>query len=712
MKISLPPRILALSLSLTLALPPSVLPLPPSGGEGPGEGGAPFSTLRNLEIQQHTAVLEDLESRLREEQTAGLEEIPSQDRFLLRTVSNSNAPLDERLDAMDALGSRQRLQQFPRASRQWEPYVSILGEVMLRDADPKLRERIAYFLSETGHPDALRWYRDILSRPEETPLALRELMSFYITSLQFQNEGQLNEVERLLSKAARNPLQGDRVQEAAQEDLEEIRFIYGLARRLWNQAGEASDRAEALATAVAWMRTGPATPPAPKDTSAPEILRSFKEQFFRGEPGDYFLTYYWVLEQALSRETDAGLARAIHRHLLDLIQLTGMDSRLGLDTISIEPIWRSVRKRFELSEDPQAPALVAELDQALAWWADLSSPPAAGLEGAGKARREKGIPANQVQVLVVDDYPGVAELYVAYIEAGAASSPGTFDLENQVHMARDLPTALRIIAEKSPHVVFTDLNLSPRGKEGLAIARAAKKKNPSARVVLVSYPVNDEVLAVQKSINERELDELVEKGDNGSKLKDAIHRHLFSRLTGDAAGLEGEKPGRGTGDRGRAIRDTLPAPDVQAFLRGALGANFRPSGVQHWQSHIFDPANADVGRLAAELLKEPVVIIARDAGHAQQLQASGFAVDERPDRKILNLEDEAFGGDIKRARERARQLFAPWFDPQYYRTEDRPRLLLTLWLPELLKQYNIPDSVLSLRKAEGMLRALAALRAA
>jgi len=50
------------------------------------------------------------------------------------------------------------------------------------------------------------------------------------------------------------------------------------------------------------------------------------------------------------------------------------------------------------------------------------------------------------------------------------------------------------------------------------------------------------------------------------------------------------------------------------------------------------------------------------------------------------------------------------FSPRFYRAQDRQNLLA--WLGGILERYNVPESLISVERAERMVRSLEALRAA
>ncbi len=142
---------------------------------------------------------------------------------------------------------------------------------------------------------------------------------------------------------------------------------------------------------------------------------------------------------------------------------------------------------------------------------------------------------------------------------------------------------------------------------------------------------------------------------------------------------------------------------VLTEVREGLGS-FIPSAVKLEEAHVFDPQNADVGRVVAALIgPDPVVIIARDPDHEADLLASGFG---GLGRFLLRLD---LYGSIEEARaDAAKRLSA--FSPRFYRAQDRANLLS--WLGGILERYNVPESLISLERAERMVRSLEALRAA
>ncbi|MBI3615282.1 MAG: hypothetical protein HY211_02075 [Candidatus Omnitrophica bacterium] len=167
-------------------------------------------------------------------------------------------------------------------------------------------------------------------------------------------------------------------------------------------------------------------------------------------------------------------------------------------------------------------------------------------------------------------------------------------------------------------------------------------------------------------------------------------RHQLSPLS--AAGLEEKAVVKGQ-------KPVVPTQEISKLLQ------FPPGSEQRWQVHIFDPENADVGRLVAALIQDPVVIIARDEKQEKALLNSGFVGD---DRIVVRLDLRS--NDIVKAREFSANLYRALFSPQYYTAAQRQNLVV--WLARILEIYNIPDSILSLDGAQDKLKFLEALRAA
>ncbi|MBI3333042.1 MAG: hypothetical protein HYZ93_03000, partial [Candidatus Omnitrophica bacterium] len=76
-----------------------------------------------------------------------------------------------------------------------------------------------------------------------------------------------------------------------------------------------------------------------------------------------------------------------------------------------------------------------------------------------------------------------------------------------------------------------------------------------------------------------------------------------------------------------AVRKTAGGRQLPAGLEEIRSAlmSFVPSSVRLGEVHIFDPENADVGRVVAALVKDPVVIIAEDAKQEELLLRYGFS---------------------------------------------------------------------------------------
>ncbi|MBI3333347.1 MAG: hypothetical protein HYZ93_04575, partial [Candidatus Omnitrophica bacterium] len=120
----------------------------------------------------------------------------------------------------------------------------------------------------------------------------------------------------------------------------------------------------------------------------------------------------------------------------------------------------------------------------------------------------------------------------------------------------------------------------------------------------------------------------------------------------------------------------------------------------------FDPENADVGRVVAALVKDPVVIIAEDAKQEELLLRYGFS---GPGRYIVRLD---LYPEVRVDREAVLRIYPELksFSPRIYRASERGNL--PAWLGGILERYNIPESILSLDQARRIVESLEALRAA
>jgi glycine hydroxymethyltransferase len=149
-------------------------------------------------------------------------------------------------------------------------------------------------------------------------------------------------------------------------------------------------------------------------------------------------------------------------------------------------------------------------------------------------------------------------------------------------------------------------------------------------------------------------------------------------------------------------------PEGAAGLEEGLGVlkELKPSTLQRWEVHIFDPETADVGRVVAAVQSDPVVIIAEDWEHQRELLNSGFVGE---DRIILQL--DLHDNDIVKAREAAARLYRDLFSPQYYKAEQRGDRLM-IWLAGVLERYDVPDSILSLEGARQLVEQWERLRSA
>lgn len=123
-------------------------------------------------------------------------------------------------------------------------------------------------------------------------------------------------------------------------------------------------------------------------------------------------------------------------------------------------------------------------------------------------------------------------------------------------------------------------------------------------------------------------------------------------------------------------------------------------GLEEPTAHIFDPANADIGRALYGLhIPDPVVLLAAGAAQEQAILGSGFAG------VVLNVEN--FSG-LEEAREAARALYADSYAVRFYRVEERSRLLG--WMGWFIDRYRI--LAVDLAGFEAVVRQWAALRSA
>lgn len=131
--------------------------------------------------------------------------------------------------------------------------------------------------------------------------------------------------------------------------------------------------------------------------------------------------------------------------------------------------------------------------------------------------------------------------------------------------------------------------------------------------------------------------------------------------------------------------------------------SLEPSDVELGEAHIFDPENADVGRLVSTVIgPDPVVIIARDSEHEEALLASGFG---GVGRFIVRL--DLYPGGIVEARAAAAKHFSA-FSPRFYRVDQRNNLWG--WLKGILERYKLSEEILSVNRALRMVESLRALR--
>ncbi len=183
------------------------------------------------------------------------------------------------------------------------------------------------------------------------------------------------------------------------------------------------------------------------------------------------------------------------------------------------------------------------------------------------------------------------------------------------------------------------------------------------------------------------------------ELEPVLHRPSENAVTTIFAFYDygSERASAGLEEAEQARGPAVSVEEIPALLRFPAGA------VRHRQVLIFDPENGDVGRLAAALIADPVVIIAKDAEHEELLLKSGFS---GRGRYLARLDTFP---SIEKAREIVAKDFAS-YSPLYYTADQRQNLVV--WLAGLLERYNIPDSILSLDGAQDKLKSLEALRAA
>jgi RNA polymerase sigma factor (sigma-70 family) len=156
----------------------------------------------------------------------------------------------------------------------------------------------------------------------------------------------------------------------------------------------------------------------------------------------------------------------------------------------------------------------------------------------------KGAQVRQVQVLLVDDDPGVREsVGMALVEQGA-----------RVTKVASLSEARRKLDRRRFSLVLTDLWLRT-GNHGLTIARIARRRTPSARVVLFSGRDLDEIA---DEAAEAGVDELLSK---------PLSLDVLARLIADIAGQEEAAAGDSTGTSSR-LTDEQGQTLLQAHSQG------------------------------------------------------------------------------------------------------------------------------------------------
>ena len=200
-------------------------------------------------------------------------------------------------------------------------------------------------------------------------------------------------------------------------------------------------------------------------------------------------------------------------------------------------------------------------------------------------------------------------------------------------------------------------------------------------------------------------------------LADDLRREGFSASAAVDIMVKGLKDS-GSDEVRRAIRERyLPAlaeiPDekIRVLALAALGQNagleevsataarLAPGPVLRNEVHVFDPQNADIGRVVAGIQKDPVVIIAEDSAHEQLLLGAGFIGE------IINL--NLYGGDIEKARRDAAASF-PGYSPRFYRADQRRNWIG--WLAGILERYNVTS--LTVQEAAEIVDTFSVLRAA
>ncbi len=168
-----------------------------------------------------------------------------------------------------------------------------------------------------------------------------------------------------------------------------------------------------------------------------------------------------------------------------------------------------------------------------------------------------GTAARQIDVLLVDDDPGVREsVGTALAEQGA-----------RVTEVASLDEARDTLSRRRFSLVLTDLRLAV-GNEGLTVARLARRRAPDARVVLFSGRDLDEVAA---EAAEAGVDEMLAK---------PLSIDVLARLLTDLGGAESAPvevpPGstRLTDEQGQALLEEFVAGRPGALER--IVAAYRP----------------------------------------------------------------------------------------------------------------------------------------
>ncbi len=133
----------------------------------------------------------------------------------------------------------------------------------------------------------------------------------------------------------------------------------------------------------------------------------------------------------------------------------------------------------------------------------------------------------------------------------------------------------------------------------------------------------------------------------------------------------------------------------------AVGKPIQPQGgLEEPTAHVFDPANADIGRALYGLhIPDPVVLLAAGAEQEQAILRSGFAG------IVLNV--ASFSG-LEEARAAAQALYADSYAVRFYRWEERG--LLLGWMGWFIDRYRI--LAVDLPGFEAVVRQWAALRSA